>query len=87
MNHQIVQPTLEIPTHIVAKKADDYQVNDSVTITEKGTRNQLTAYVSAVITERVFELYAIVLLASTRAAIDDIPQSVGGGAKTSSVEE
>lgn len=79
MNHQLTQPTLDIPSHVTVKRGADYQKGDSVTITEAGTRNQTTAYVTEVITERVFEAYAIALLSPTRLVIEDVPGTVGGG--------
>lgn len=77
MNYQLTQPTLDIPSHVTVKRGADYQKGDSVTITQEKTRNQVTAYVTEVITERVFEAYAIALLSPTRPLIEDVPDTVG----------
>jgi len=77
MNHQITADSLIIPSHITVKRGDDYLDGDSVTITQKGTRNQVVAYVTDVITHKVHEAYAIILLSPTRPLVEDVPDSVG----------
>ncbi len=82
MNHHLTHTDLTIPSHVVIKRGLDYQPGDSVVITQKGTRNQVTVYVTEVITHKVHELFAIALVSETRPLIDDLPASVGGGPKT-----
>lgn len=79
MNHQLTQPDLNIPSHVTVKRGADYQAGDSVTITQTGTRNQVTAYVTEVITGKVHKDFAIALLSDIKPAVEDLPPTVGGG--------